>query len=290
LVAPMCDGAAAEVTDGHPTDLYQLLGVSRTSTLEELKRAYRKEALKWHPDKHGTEVNSFAEERFMLVADAYKVLGDIRSRVIYDRLGEACVASLLGSQGSLYDNLASFGGLAQQTQSPQPAQPHLFSPDATSFIGPGGIRIDVAGVSEGELLPREDDPLAFFQKVCCEDDFEAFDTSSLQQDPACASQLLPSVMGPISLSDHPAMSPESLSSPVWSAEEADAQPLPSVMGPVSLSDHPAMTPESLSSPVWLPEESERDQDGCRALLGPYQTGVHLHMRSFCQLCRQWLVR
>jgi molecular chaperone DnaJ len=68
-------------------DYYEILGVSRTATDEELKKAYRKAALKHHPDKNPG--NREAEERFKELSQAYQVLSDPERRSMYDRFGHA---------------------------------------------------------------------------------------------------------------------------------------------------------------------------------------------------------
>jgi molecular chaperone DnaJ len=69
-------------------DLYEVLGVSRRASKEEIKKAYRRLAHKYHPDKNH---ESSAEERFKEVTLAYEVLGDADKRRKYDRLGAASV-------------------------------------------------------------------------------------------------------------------------------------------------------------------------------------------------------
>ena len=58
-------------------DYYKALGVPRNAKIKEIKKAYREQALIWHPDKHqGEEEKAAAELKFQLVAEAYEVLGD----------------------------------------------------------------------------------------------------------------------------------------------------------------------------------------------------------------------
>jgi molecular chaperone DnaJ len=66
-------------------DYYQTLGVSRTATAEDIKKAYRKKALQYHPDKNPGD--PLAEEKFKEATEAYEVLGDPRKRAEYDRYG-----------------------------------------------------------------------------------------------------------------------------------------------------------------------------------------------------------
>jgi DnaJ-class molecular chaperone len=55
---------------------YDILGLQRTSTSSEVKDAYRKLSLKWHPDKHNEKSLKLAEQKFRQIAEAYSVLSD----------------------------------------------------------------------------------------------------------------------------------------------------------------------------------------------------------------------
>ena len=68
-------------------DYYEILEVNRNCTSSEIKKAYRKLAMKYHPDRNPN--NKEAEERFKLLAEAYEVLRDDQKRAIYDRYGKA---------------------------------------------------------------------------------------------------------------------------------------------------------------------------------------------------------
>ena len=66
-------------------DLYQVLGVSRNASSEEIKKAYREAAFKYHPDRNAGD--AAAEEKFKNINAAYAVLGDEAKRADYDRYG-----------------------------------------------------------------------------------------------------------------------------------------------------------------------------------------------------------
>jgi molecular chaperone DnaJ len=68
-------------------DYYEILGVTKTSTADEIKKAYRKLAMKDHPDKNPGD--RAAEERFKEASEAYSVIGDAEKRAKYDRFGKA---------------------------------------------------------------------------------------------------------------------------------------------------------------------------------------------------------
>lgn len=68
-------------------DYYKVLEVSRTATEAEIKKAYRKLALKWHPDKNPDKPEE-ANRRFKEISEAYEVLSDDRKRRIYDQYGK----------------------------------------------------------------------------------------------------------------------------------------------------------------------------------------------------------
>jgi molecular chaperone DnaJ len=84
-------------------DYYEVLGVSRTADEQELKSAYRKLALKYHPDRNPGD--HAAEERFKEASEAYQVLSDADKRAAYDRFGHAGV----GAAGSGF-GAGPFGG------------------------------------------------------------------------------------------------------------------------------------------------------------------------------------
>lgn len=106
------------------TDYYEILGVSRTASAEEIKRAFRRLAMQYHPDRnrdHG------AEAKFKEVNEAYEVLSDPDKRAAYDRFGHAGVNGMgerpfegfgnFGGFGDIFD--AFFGGAARTRRGAQ---------------------------------------------------------------------------------------------------------------------------------------------------------------------------
>jgi molecular chaperone DnaJ len=83
---------------GNQRDYYEVLGVTRTAAVEEIKSAYRKSALKWHPDRN-PENKSEAEVKFRECTEAYSVLSDAQKRQVYDTYGHAGLSSVGGGQG-----------------------------------------------------------------------------------------------------------------------------------------------------------------------------------------------
>ncbi len=87
-------------------DYYEILGIARAAGDVELKSAYRKLAMKYHPDRNPGDKT--AEEKFKEAAEAYAILGDPEKRTLYDRYGHAGVSSAAGA-GAGFDP-ATFSG------------------------------------------------------------------------------------------------------------------------------------------------------------------------------------
>ncbi len=70
-------------------DYYEVLGVSRDASIDDIKKAYRKSALQHHPDRNFG--NKEAEEKFKEISEAYAILSDAEKRDMYDQFGHAGV-------------------------------------------------------------------------------------------------------------------------------------------------------------------------------------------------------
>ncbi|HQE54290.1 molecular chaperone DnaJ, partial [Tenuifilum sp.] len=95
-------------------DYYEILGVPRNASKDEIKKAYRKMALKYHPDKNPGDKD--AEEKFKEAAEAYEVLSDDNKRARYDQFGHAGMGNGAGGGGfshdwTIEDIFAQFGDI-----------------------------------------------------------------------------------------------------------------------------------------------------------------------------------
>jgi len=104
----------------HKRDYYEVLGISRNAGDEEIKRAYRKLALRYHPDRNPG--NSEAEEKFKEAAEAYEVLRDTEKRQIYDQFGHEGLEGrgfrgfsgfedIFSSFGDIFEDFFGFGNI-----------------------------------------------------------------------------------------------------------------------------------------------------------------------------------
>ncbi|HXH21324.1 MAG TPA: molecular chaperone DnaJ [Dehalococcoidia bacterium] len=86
-------------------DYYETLGVPRNASADEIKRAFRRLAMQYHPDRNAEEG---AAERFKEINEAYEVLSDSEKRAAYDRFGHAGVNGGFGARG--FEGFGPFGG------------------------------------------------------------------------------------------------------------------------------------------------------------------------------------
>ena len=88
-------------------DYYSVLGVARNASDEEIRRAFRRKAMEFHPDRNK---NADAEEKFKEINEAYQVLSDSKKRTNYDRFGKEGVGVGAHAGGSPFEGFDVFGG------------------------------------------------------------------------------------------------------------------------------------------------------------------------------------
>src|SRR3990172_9167814 len=134
-------------------DYYEILGVAKTASPEQIKAAYRKMAMKYHPDRNPD--NKEAEEKFKEAAEAYEILSDQQKKSQYDQFGHAGAQGMggFGSSGMNMDDIfenfgdifgSMFGGGGGRQRSrasgPEPKNGHDLAQDVSislkdSYIG-----------------------------------------------------------------------------------------------------------------------------------------------------------
>lgn len=117
-------------------DYYKILGISRGASDDDIKKAYRKLALKYHPDKNK---EAGAEEKFKEVAEAYEILSDPKKKEIFDKYGEEGLKMGGGGGGGPGPGGASGsspGGFTSYTWSGDPNETfRMFFGNSNPFAG-----------------------------------------------------------------------------------------------------------------------------------------------------------
>lgn len=145
-------------------DYYRTLGLQKGATEDELKKAYRKMALKYHPDKNKSPG---AEEKFKEIAEAYEVLNDPKKREIYDKYGEEGLKGGMGGGGGG----AGGGGNFTYTFHGDPHETfRMFFGDENPFgqffqFSSGGRPGGGTNMFGGENMDVDDDPFAGFNMM-----------------------------------------------------------------------------------------------------------------------------
>src|ERR1700677_4334749 len=120
-------------------DFYDILGVAKTASADEIKSAYRKLARKYHPD--ATKNDPKLTEKFKLAQEAYEVLSDPAKRKKYDQFGHAGVGAQPGAGGDPFEQFRR----AQQSRGGNGRR---------AWDGAAGGRVDEAGRGRGRAAPQ----------------------------------------------------------------------------------------------------------------------------------------
>ncbi|KAI8910841.1 hypothetical protein EDD86DRAFT_203746 [Gorgonomyces haynaldii] len=122
-------------------DYYNILGISKSADEEEIKKAYRKQALKWHPDRNTDKEK--ADKMFKQVSEAYEVLSDKNKRQIYDQFGEEG----LKGQGMPGGNPFAGGGMPRGFSfNGSPFTPSNADDIFKQFFSSSGLGDDLGGI------------------------------------------------------------------------------------------------------------------------------------------------
>jgi len=138
---------------------YTILGVSKNASQDEIKKAYRKKALKSHPDTNKGDKKS--EERFKKISEAYEVLSDENKRAYYDRVGHSHFGRHSNSRNSYashFSNFSSFGGSMGSQGFPFGTTQRMMSPDIRV-----GLNLSLEQIIRGDKVA-----ISIGRKIACE--------------------------------------------------------------------------------------------------------------------------
>lgn len=134
-------------------DYYEILGVNKGASLDEIKKAYRKLAMKYHPDRVASEEKKSAEEKFKEISEAYAVLSDPKKKDLYDKYGHAGIDSRFSTEdifrgadfSSIFKDFGGGGSIFED----------FFSDMGFDVFGDGGSRRGAKRGKRGEDVQLE---------------------------------------------------------------------------------------------------------------------------------------
>lgn len=148
-------------------DYYEVLGVTKSATDSEIKSAYRKMALKWHPDKNQNNKEE-AETKFKEINEAYQILSDKQKRQNYDQFGHAAFDPASGMGGNPFSGGFRQGGPFTYTYSTGGANPNMdfdFGDPFEIFEQFFGGGFNNGGFGSAARRPRYSLPIDFMEAV-----------------------------------------------------------------------------------------------------------------------------
>ncbi len=178
--------AAAASSSNNKSSLYSTLSVPKTATPKEITKAYRKLALKYHPDKVSPEEREVAEKKFKEIGHAHDVLSDEKKRKLYDLYGEKGLDENFfpggGNAGAAAAGGGGFGGMnmndffqQQQRQQRQQGGNYGFHPMG-GYAGNNnhGMHIDISELLQGFMGMRNPTEAAMYSSSSSGSDFAGF--------------------------------------------------------------------------------------------------------------------
>ncbi|NQY99193.1 MAG: DnaJ domain-containing protein [Bdellovibrionales bacterium] len=136
-------------------DYYSVLGVHRNASVDEIKKAYRKLAMKFHPDKNPGD--KAAEDKFKEASEAYEVLRDPKKKQMYDQFGHAAAAAGAGAGANPFDGFSGFGGFGGNPGGAGDMGPDSFQDIFSDFFSDmfTGGAAGPAGAGQRQQRPRQ---------------------------------------------------------------------------------------------------------------------------------------